>query len=171
VTIEDSWTITRPKNKVEIELENFEEFLTRSIMLSLTFVTAMTLTTIGQSLKKCDGGVVTFTKEKVGQLTQKDVRAFLMTFGKECKNNVEFGEYSNEVLFLIMDKQTKLIVQTIEKVELEIDLDEILDVFGSPINDGIDVKSLIPKVEQVKFNRKLKSRILNKLRLAEANSH
>jgi hypothetical protein len=142
----------------------------KTFALFLIFVTAMTLTTIGQSFKKCDGTIVTLTKEKVGKLSEKEVRTFLMTFGAECKNNVEFKENSNEALFLIMDKQTKLTVRTIEKEEQQIDLDEILNTLGSPINDGIDVKALLAKVAQEKFNGKLKSRMLDKLRQAEANS-
>ena len=69
---------------------------------------------------------------------------------------LSFGEYSNEVLFLVLDKQTELTLQTIEKQKHQLELNEILSALSSPINDGIDVKSLIPRVDQVKFDRRLK---------------
>ena len=128
----------------------------KKLTLILALVTVTALATFGQSVKKCDGTMVTFAKDKVGRLNKDDIRDFLLTFGKECENNVEFGEYSNEVLFLVLDKQTELTLQTIEKQKHQLELNEILSALSSPINDGIDVKSLIPRVDQVKFDRRLK---------------
>ena len=88
-----------------------------------------------------------------------------MTFGKECRNNVEFEEYSNEILFLILDKQTELTLQTIEKEKGQLELREILSTLSSPIHDGIDIKGLVPKVEKVKFDQRLKKQVLDSLRI------
>lgn len=143
----------------------------RLILSVLTSLTIVTSTLYGQGIKKCDGSVILSTKNKVGQLTKKDVRDFLLTFGKECQNNVEFSEFSNEVLFLVLDKQTKLILQTIEKEEKQIELDEILNDLSSPISDMIVVKDLIPKVEKTKINDRLKKLIIDRLRTAESSTN
>ena len=107
------------------------------------------------------------TKNKVGQLTKEDIKDFLMTFGKECRNNAEFSEFSNEVLFLVLDKQIELTLRTIEKEENQIELDQILEDLSSPISDMIVVKTLIPRVEKVKINNNLKKLIIERLRIAE----
>jgi hypothetical protein len=138
----------------------------KKLVLILTLVTVTAPVTFGQDVKKCDGTIVTFAKEKVGRLNKDDIGDFLLTFGKECENNVEFAEYSNEVLFLVLDKQTELTLRTIEKQKQQLDLNEILSTLSSPINDGIDVKSLIPKVEQVKFDGRLKKQVLDSLKIA-----
>jgi hypothetical protein len=109
------------------------------------------------------------TSEKVGKLKQNEIRDFLLTFGKECRNNAEYSEWSNELLFSVLDKQTELTLATIEKEEKQIEINEILTDLGSPINDMIDVKKLIPKVEKVKFNGRLKKNIIEKLKTADNN--
>lgn len=131
----------------------------------LTFLTVTTLVSFGQS-KKCDVTTVLFTCNKAGQLTEDDTRDFLLTFGKECESNVEFGEFSNEVLFLVLHKQTELTLKTIEKEKRQIELNEVLSVLSSPVSDRIDVKALIPKVEKVKFDQRLKKQVLDSLRIA-----
>lgn len=139
-----------------------------SILTSLTIVTS---TLYGQEIKKCDGSVILSTRDKVGQLTEKDVRDFLLTFGKECQNNVEFSEFSNEVLFLVLDKQAELTLKTIEKEEKKIELDEILHDLSSPISDKVVVKNLILKVEKAKVNDRLKKLIVDRLRTAESSTN
>ena len=131
----------------------------------------MTSTLKGQEVKKCDGSVILSTKNNIGQLTKNDVRDFLLTFGKECQNNVEFSEFSNEVLFLVLDKQTKLTLETIEKEEKQIELDAILDDLSSPISDMTVVKNLIPKVEKAKINDRLKKLIVDRLKTAESSTN
>ncbi|MBL7851791.1 MAG: hypothetical protein JNN04_12885 [Cyclobacteriaceae bacterium] len=132
----------------------------------LTLLISFAITSSGQEIKKCDGAVLSATSEKLGKLNQREIRNFLLTFGKECRNNVEYSEWSNELLFAILNNQTELSLKTIEKFETSIDLEEILADLGSPINDTIDVKALIPKVDQIQFNGKLKQQILIKLKEA-----
>jgi len=143
----------------------------RQVFFILTSLTIVTSTLKGQEVKKCDGSVILSTKNNIGQLTKNDVRDFLLTFGKECQNNVEFSEFSNEVLFLVLDKQTKLTLETIEKEEKQIELDAILDDLSSPISDMTVVKNLIPKVEKAKINDRLKKLIVDRLKTAESSTN
>jgi hypothetical protein len=139
-----------------------------SLLISLTIATS---TVFGQEIKKCDGSVILSTKNKMGQLTTKGVRDFLLTFGKECQNNAEFSEFSNEVLFLVLDKQTELTLETIEKEERQIELGVILDDLSSPISDLIVVRNLIPRVEKANINNRLKKLIVERLRTAESSTN
>jgi hypothetical protein len=93
------------------------------ILFTLTSLIIGTSNLYGQEVKKCDGSVVLATQNKAGQLTQNDVSDFLMTFGKECQNNAEFSEFSNEVLFLVFDRQTELVFKTMTTEERKFEMD------------------------------------------------
>lgn len=143
----------------------------KRIILSVTFAVATTLTIFGQSVKKRDGAVLTATSVKVGKLTQGEIRDLLLTFSKDCRNNIEFSEWSNELLFATIDRQTELTLATIEKNEKKLEMSEILINLGSPINDKIDIKKLLAKVGQVKMDVRLKKQITDQLKLADESSN
>lgn len=140
--------------------------------LRFVILTSLMLTTsniYAQTVEKCDIEIVLFAKNKMGQLSQKGVSNFLLTFGQECQNNVEYSEFSNEVLFDLLDKQTELVLKTMEKEEKKIELNVILEDLGTPINDGIDVKTILTKVEKVKMRGELKDKIVGRLKSAIKN--
>ena len=140
--------------------------------LRFVILTSLILTTsniYAQTVEKCDIEIVLFAKNKMGQLSQKGVSNFLLTFGQECQNNVEYSEFSNEVLFDLLDKQTELVLKTMEKEEKKIELNVILEDLGTPINDGIDVKTILTKVEKVKMRGELKDKIVGRLKSAIKN--
>lgn len=124
-----------------------------------------------RQIDKCDISIVAATQNNVEALTKDDVLDFLLAFGKECQNNAEFGEFSNEVLFLILDKQTELTIRTITTEEKKLEIDVILDDIRSPINDLIDVKKLLTKVEQVKIDGHIKKKVIESLKVAIANNN
>lgn len=124
------------------------------------------LTVLGQNIEKCDGSVLLFTSQRVGVLKQKEIRNFLLTFDSECRNNVEYSQWSNELLFLLLDKQTDLTLKTIMKYERIIEMEEILDKLSNPITDLNNLPQLADKVMKASITPQLKSRIVNRLELA-----
>ena len=141
----------------------------KSIIIILAVYILSVLNIYGQDVKKCDVTVVLFTKTNVGHLTQKEIKKFLLTFGQECRNNAEFSEFSNEVLFLVMDKQTELIFGTIEKERTTIELSAILREIGNPIHDLMDLEEILVKVENFKMDRQLRNDIIERLKSAISN--
>ena len=137
----------------------------------LTALMFATLTLSGQVIAKCDGKVLLSTSKKIGKLDQNEIRDFLLTFGKECRNNAEFSEWSNELLFSVLDKQTELTLRTFEREEKRLEMNELLADLSSPINDMINIKTLIPKVDQVKINERLKKQIIDNLKTADEKSN
>ena len=136
--------------------------------LKIIIWTTLTLTTtslLGQTIKKCDGTVLHSTSGKIGKLNQKELTDFFLTFGKECSDNVEYSEWSNELLFDVLDKQTELMMKTIQKEKNKIDFDEILDVISSPLLDE-NIDKLIEKVKGTKVDSEFKQTILDKLIIA-----
>jgi len=134
------------------------------IIWVLLTLTASSL--FGQTVKKCDGTVLGLTRGKIGELSQKELTDFLMTFGKVCRDNVEYSEWSNELLFDVLDKQTELTLQTIQKEASKIELVEILNVIASPLLEE-HIDDLIKKVKGSKVDMEIKVMILDKLYLAQ----
>ena len=91
-----------------------------------------------------------------------------MTFGKECRNNVEYSEWSNELLFSVLDNQPELMLKTIEKGEKRFDMNEILEDLSTPSGDLTNIKDLIQKVNQIGINARLKNQIVENLRIADS---
>jgi hypothetical protein len=119
-------------------------------------------------IEKCDGTILLRTSERIGKLNQDEIRDFLLTFGPECKNNVEYSEWSNELLFSLLDRQTELTLKTMEKEERKIEMNEVLNDLNSPINNLIDIKEILVKVDNVKMNKRFKNRITEQLKSAES---
>jgi hypothetical protein len=137
----------------------------------LTTLTLLTTTLFGQTIQKCDGTVLLSTSEKIGRLTQTEITDFLLTFGEECRNNAEYSEWSNELLFSILEKQTDLTVKTIEKEEKRLEIEAILDDLSEPIHDLTNIKNLIANVDKVKINKQLKDKIIERLKTADGKTN
>lgn len=119
----------------------------------------------GQPVKKCDNSILKNVKGD-GSSSEGTVEAFLFTLGRECQNNVEFNEWSNELLFTLLDKQTELTLKTIARNQNAIEMAVIMEDLNSPINDLIAVSVIKSKIEAVKFDRLLKRDILRQLQIA-----
>ena len=138
------------------------------------FVIALSLLSpvlYGQSTTKCDMAKLLDVSKHVGKVTHQEMIDFLLTFGEECQNNVEYSEWSNELLFELLEKQTELIVKTIAHQSKVIELAAILENLEDPINDSFNLKSIIAKVDKVNFNPEVKDEIVNRLKIADSKTN
>lgn len=143
----------------------------KSIFFFVIALSSLTPGLYGQSITKCDMASLLDVSKHVGRVTHEEMVNFLLTFDDDCRNNVEYSEWSNELLFELLDKQTELIVKTITHQTKRIELDEILKNLEDPINDSFNVKSIIAKVEKVNFNPEVKNEIINRLRIADGKTN
>lgn len=125
----------------------------------------MSSPSFGQTVKKCDGAILSLTSDRIGKLTEKEIAVFLLTFGAECRNNAEYTEWSNELLFDVLGSQTQLTLTAIENEET-IDLEEILEVIAAPLLDE-DIDNLMTKVKAAKADPKVREALLDKLIVAK----
>jgi hypothetical protein len=132
----------------------------------LTIFALVAVSCLGQVIQKCDVTILRMISMEIGELKQDEIREFLMTFGKECRNNVEYSEWSNELLFSLLDKQTVLTLRTIEKERNKIELEEILGELSSPVHDGIEIKELMTRVKKMTFDEMLKKKVIERLKAA-----
>jgi hypothetical protein len=56
----------------------------------------------------CDGQTLLYISQHLDSFTEEGIIKFLGTFSKECKNNAEFSEWSNELLFKVIQKNVNL---------------------------------------------------------------
>lgn len=135
----------------------------KSIVL-FSIVSLLSITHLfAQTTKKCDSDILVRTSEKMGFLNKEEVKSFLMTFGAECKNNVEFSQWSNELLFLLIDAQTEMTLKILEKENKKIEMNVIFEDISSPIHDIRNIPKIIEKAERVRIDRKLKGLVIGKL--------
>lgn len=104
-------------------------------------------------------------------LNEEEISDFLCTFGYECQNNIEYSEWSNELIFVLLEKQTELTLSVVEKERRKINTKKILDEISKPCGDIVNLESLITKVEHVRINKRLKNEILISLNTAVNKSN
>lgn len=109
---------------------------------------------------KCDTEIILETHENIDNISEDLMLRFLKTFGKECKNNVEFCEFSNETLFKVIQREPELFCKVIEKNKDQIDFGIIVSELKSPLHDLIDLELTINKIADTKINPSLKSQMI-----------
>jgi hypothetical protein len=74
----------------------------------------------------------------------------LKTFGNECKGNVEYTEFSNEVLFKVINKKTEIFIDVFNKNIESLETEVILKELESPLLDQADLNQIISKIQAIK---------------------
>lgn len=110
---------------------------------------------------KCDIERVVNLSKKLDNPDTDDVLNFLLTISKDCRNNVEYMQFSNEVLFGILSKQPETIIQLVESND-KIEKEEFILYLSNPINDGIDVLEVIESLKSIPDNE-FKSSLIHAL--------
>jgi hypothetical protein len=115
---------------------------------------------------KCNVNIVTSTFQELNDLSQGRMIEFFKTFGGECENNAEYQEYSNEVLFKVLQTDPELFISSIDLEKNEIDLDDIISNLENPLFDLIDLEKTLIVIESTQCDTNLKSQITNAIQIA-----
>jgi hypothetical protein len=83
----------------------------------------------------------------------------MYTFDDACKNNIEFGEFSNEVLFSVVKKYPNEFLQNI--VKEGINKDAILKELSSPVNDLITTEDVVQSIKNADGDKDLINEIIS----------
>lgn len=126
--------------------------------------TTETMQTMQDSCNRCDIEIVKQTVSNLQKLKYSDIYQFLYTFSKDCSKNVEYSEYSNEVLFKVLENYPKQFIACMNK-EKELESEYIYSELSTPLLD-IDGKAIHEKVKSVSGDNHAKERILKALRKA-----
>jgi len=117
--------------------------------------------------KICNIKYLTELDKNLNNATNENIKNFLLTFDKSCSSNVEYSEYSNELLFKVLFHYPKKTIQIIDN-NAEIKTNLIVNQLNSPVNDLINIDSLIVKLK--KQNNKLALKFIKELKKAKSKS-
>lgn len=110
---------------------------------------------------KCDLDLCKIIDTFSANISTNNINCFIESLNNKCKDNVEFSEFSNSILFKISYKQADEILNALDKDN--IDTAYILDIYRNPLLD-YDIDSLISIFEQSKINSRFKTQIIKQLK-------
>ena len=140
----------------------------KKIIYYLTIITLLSnfsnCTAQKRVMSKCNAKELASIEKKINNLKYEDICSFFTSIDKECKNNVEFSEYHNELLFKITNLYPAYVLKSISKLDNSKKL-LIMDEYSSNILD-FRIDDLKKKLDSIKGFEKIKKDIYNSL---EAN--
>lgn len=110
---------------------------------------------------KCDANTLLAVSQNMDNLSLDLAVRFVDTFDKSCRNNVEFTEWSNKLLFQVIKKQTSLYFKALLKATDETK-NEILYTFSSPLLD-YNYQEIYDKVKATDVDTKIRQPYLDSL--------
>ena len=123
------------------------------------------LSVLGQSeCSHCNIEVLKRTESSIDSLSNKEVRLFLCSLDSSCVNNVEFSEWSNELLFKVLNKKAETFLMVLEGGE-NVNTVYILSEIEAPIIE-IDIQSIYNKVKNLSDDYLNRNYVLNALIIA-----
>lgn len=112
---------------------------------------------------KCRSEPLLTVDHNLENLTGEMILDFLSTFSVICEANVEFGEWSNELLFKILFIKPELTLEVLSNNLDQIDTVSIYKELESPLHDLIPIDSITSRVKQLSINERLKKSVLSRL--------
>jgi len=129
-------------------------FLT--ILTLLTFLTAFA----DKNCKKCDLEKVKIVYDHMDSLTFKMVSEFLYTFDTLCISNAEYSEWSNVILFKVIEHSPSIYFQVVANGQVNNKI--LLNQIENPIME-IDFQIIYNKIKETKVQPDIKTEYLNAL--------
>ena len=120
-----------------------------------------------QDSNKCNFNYLIEVRANIDNLSNELISKLLYTIDDDCQNNVEFGEFSNGLLFMVLEKSPELFIQTFENSIAFIDTSYLFFDLRNPISDLIDIKGIIDNINSLEIENQSKKMIVRNLRIAE----
>jgi hypothetical protein len=114
--------------------------------------------------RKCDIDKIAPADKNIGKLNSKILGAFLCTFDSSCSNNAEYSEWSNKVLYKVIETNPTLFFSVLQKNEA-IDLTILVKEIQSPLLD-YNFQAIYDKVRLTTGPQNLKILFLDALEKA-----
>lgn len=116
----------------------------------------------------CSSEILLNTEKNIDKLNLVLVADFLATFHESCNNNVEYSEWSNELLFQVINKKPGRFLELLMK-NTSLSRDFIINELAHPINDGINIDATIVKIRDLEepVSDYWKFKIIESLNLAK----
>ncbi len=108
--------------------------------------------------------ITRYVYENIDSLNNDSLMVFYKQFSmKKNKNNVEFREWGNEVLFQILEKNPTQFFKNLFLLKKS-EIQSVEKELNSPVNDGINLIEIFKRIENGKMDGNIKKRALNIIR-------
>jgi hypothetical protein len=121
-----------------------------------------------QKPERCDINAILQVDRSFNEIEYQDIFGFLYTFDEECSNNVEYSQFSNEILFKLFSVYPDAMVDIMTESKEQLNIKVILDVLKSPILD-YDIQAIYDDVKNCSIQSPVKGEILSSLQVALGN--
>jgi hypothetical protein len=115
--------------------------------------------------EKCKIEYARDIKLNIDNLTEEQISLFLCSFDEKCSKNVEFSQFSNKMLFLLMSRYPVQALKVMSEGK-NLSMKSIQENLQSPISDNIDLKQLYKQIEEVEEYQEAKEIVLNSIKIA-----
>lgn len=115
--------------------------------------------------EKCEIKKVKAVAENINSLTYELTKDFFCTFDKSCQKNTEYSEWSNEIIFELLDNNANLFLTVLETESVETQ-QMLIEEIETPIHE-FDLKRIHRRVETTKFEGTLKKEVLDAISIAK----
>ena len=113
----------------------------------------------------CNLNVLIAVDEGMDSINNDLASEFFKTFDDSCKNKVEYSEWSNELLFQLLEKYPEKFLEVLSFKE-RYDLNNIFQNLESPIHDGINLERIYSRVKNTNIESTIKKEVLDRIQIA-----
>jgi len=114
----------------------------------------------------CDVHNLVEMQQNMDNLTTDEIKNFLSTFDGCCINNVEYTEFSNEILYSLLGHNKAYLLVKVLSENSELPLNNIKQAIENPINDQIDIKKAYKNIKAIKGCKSMRNAILKSINVA-----
>lgn len=112
----------------------------------------------------CDINAVVNANAHIATLTEADFNCFINTLDPSCKSNVEYSEFSNEVLFKIVARHPMYLVRYVQEDAQPERTAYVLSQLSAPSSDDITPEECARVISSLKDSSAAQNRILQALK-------
>jgi len=134
--------------------------------IKILFLSMIPVLGLGQPISKCDLNAIKLAYLNADNLSEKVCLDFILSIDTVCKNDVEFGEFSNETIFKILDKSPLVLLKTMDNFKSKINTQLILLMIQDPIQDGFDLIGIKKKIQGLDLKTDCKDEVIKSIDIA-----
>ncbi len=106
-----------------------------------------------------------------GKVPEEDMYCFIRSWGLEvCRNNVEYSEEANEILFDLLRNRPAEVIEILETYP-GLNNKYLYQEVQSPLTDDYDLKEVFAAIDSVKSSSSAKMKLLLAVKIAEARNN
>lgn len=115
---------------------------------------------------ECNVELVKALRSNISNVNEDQILNFLFCLREDCFNNVEFGEFANYSLFVLMQERPDLFIKVLTNNKSKLDFKFILKIIENPVSDQIDINKCLEKIKSVQEKSEIKNTIVKSLKIA-----